>query len=508
VLPTGVGKTLVVCLAPFLLRARRVLVVTPGRLVRAQVSTAFETLADLKRTGVLPVGTLPPAVARVEHRATSTDWAAWRDVDVVIGTRNVLSDGYPEVQRIPKGLFDLVIFDEAHHLPAQVWTAILEATDAPAVLLTATPTRRDGKPLAGELVYAYPLSQAIADGVYAPVNFRPVSVEAEDDPDRALAAAAAGRLASREHRDAGSRLLVRTGTQVDARRLVDVYAAVGVNVGLVLADTAPRTVRRILNDVREGRMHGFVAVGAMIEGFDFPALKIAAYHHPHRSLAPTLQFLGRLSRVTPHGVRGELLAIREQVEGETRELYRQDRDWAELMPEIVDAAQREEQAIRRYVANAHVTGSLDLPPRALTPPKSARIYRLPEGVTPSLDVEPRRIGRAQVVFRLYDAQTALVAFVTHRIARQRWAETPLLDVPEFELHLATWVPAQRALFISTESAPALDELLEHFGVTHNIGHLNARRPRAPGKRRPTPAAISRSACEQHRRAVRRERPTT
>ena len=133
VLPTGVGKTLVLCLAPYLLRARRVLVVTPGRLVRAQVSVAFETLKDLKAAGVLPLDTPTPAVVRVEHRATTADWGDWRKADVVIGTPDVLSHGYPGVERVPQGLFDLVIFDEAHHLPARVWTAILEAIDAPAV---------------------------------------------------------------------------------------------------------------------------------------------------------------------------------------------------------------------------------------------------------------------------------------------------------------------------------------------------------------------------------------
>jgi superfamily II DNA or RNA helicase len=471
VLPTGVGKTLVLCLAPYLLRSRRVLVVTPGRLVRAQVTSAFETLKDLKSAGVLAPDTPSPAVVRVEHRATTADWGDWRNADVVIGTPDVLSHGYPGVERVPQGLFDLVIFDEAHHLPARVWTAILEAIDAPAVLLTATPTRRDGKPLAGDLVYAYPLSQAIADGVYAPVRFRAVTPADGQDPDRAIALAAHDRLADPMHREAGSRLLVRTGTKLEAERLVQVYATVGLDVGLVLGDTAPSTVRRILGDVTEGRLQGFVAVGAMIEGFDFPALKIAAYHHPHRSLAPTLQFLGRLSRVTPHGIRGELLAIPEQVEGETRELYNQDRDWAELMPEIVDAALHEEQAIRHYVANAHVAGPLDVPARAITPPKSARIYRMADDVLPTLDVEPKRIGRADVVFRLYDPGTSLVAFVTHRIVRQRWADTTLLDVPEFDLHLATWVDKQRVLFVSTESGPALDDLLRCFGVAGGVRNL-------------------------------------
>jgi superfamily II DNA or RNA helicase len=293
VLPTGVGKTLVACLAPFLLSPRRVLVIAPGRLVRDQLAAGFSTLVDLVRTGILPADTPLPRVVTIEHRAERTDWPEWRNADVVVGTPNVLSDGFPEVERIPAGMFDLVIFDEAHHLPARVWTAILEAAGAPAVLLTATSTRRDG---VGE-----PTTR------------------------------------SRGHTGRGS----TTYRCICGRR---------PEAGLVLGETAPSTVRRILRDVGAGDMQGFVAVGAMIEGFDFPRLKVAAYHQPHRSLAPTIQFLGRLSRAGPRGVRGELLAIPEQVEGETQELYRADRDWADLMPEIVDAAHEEERRIRRYAA--------------------------------------------------------------------------------------------------------------------------------------------------------------
>jgi superfamily II DNA or RNA helicase len=474
VLPTGVGKTLLLCLAPYLMRARRVLVVTPGRLVRSQVATAFETLQDLKRTGVLPETVTAPRVAVVNHRATNTDWAAWRSASVVVGTPNVLSDGYPQVERLPQDMFDLVIFDEAHHLPARVWEAILQAVDARALLLTATPTRRDGKPLPGELIYSYPLSLAISDGVYAPISFRPVACGEHEDPDQVLATAAAARLADPVHREAGSRLLVRTGTQAQARALLDVYAELGVKLGLVLADTSPATVRQILREVTAGQKQGFVAVGAMSEGFDFPSLKIAAYHHPHRSLAPTLQFVGRLSRVGAEGVRGELLAIPEQVQGETAELYRQRRDWAELMPEIVEAAELREREIRRYVARAERTGPLDIPPRAFAPPRSARIYRLGDGEDPQLDVNPPRLGRADVVFRFHDPPTALVAFVTHRVISQRWARTRMLAVPEFELHLATWVREQNALFVGTESPPALDDMLKAFGVENTVRKLTAR----------------------------------
>ncbi len=46
VLPTGVGKTLVAVLAPYVLDAERVLVVTPARIVRDQVAYEYSQLAQ------------------------------------------------------------------------------------------------------------------------------------------------------------------------------------------------------------------------------------------------------------------------------------------------------------------------------------------------------------------------------------------------------------------------------------------------------------------------------
>ena len=48
VLPTGVGKTLVAVLAPYVLEAERVLVVTPARIVRDQV--AYEFSSSIRRS--------------------------------------------------------------------------------------------------------------------------------------------------------------------------------------------------------------------------------------------------------------------------------------------------------------------------------------------------------------------------------------------------------------------------------------------------------------------------
>lgn len=71
-MPTGSGKTAVLIISAFLLRAKRVLVVTPSRLVREQIATKFRNLTLLKNIGVIsrdcPQATVGPAKPRF-HKA-------------------------------------------------------------------------------------------------------------------------------------------------------------------------------------------------------------------------------------------------------------------------------------------------------------------------------------------------------------------------------------------------------------------------------------------------------
>ncbi len=456
VLPTGVGKTAVMTVAPFLAPSTRSLVIAPSRFVRDQLATAFRTLGDMRASGVVPDDLDSPEVVVQKSRADESDWDRWRSADIVVGTVNVLSHGFPDVTRIPPGIFDLLIFDEAHHLPATAWTAILDAVPAPSALFTATPFRRDQQRLPGEIAFSYSLRRAIDDGVFAPVTFVPVDVPHNADKDSALAQAAVNRLRSQEHSAAGSRILVRTATVDDARHLVSLYADLGVALDLVDASTSPRAFARTISSLNSGEKLGIACVGALIEGFDFPQLKIAAYHAPHRTLAPTLQFIGRLAR-TGGGVSGELLATRGDVTDETRELYREDQAWEKLLPDIVDAAVEQERRLRRYVHEARQDGTPEIAPLAFTPPKSVHIYRT-NGLVIDLDVSPSSIAGSDVVYRFFNAATNLLALVTRRIQHPRWLRTDALDFMSHALHLATWVENRAILFITTDSPPALKEL--------------------------------------------------
>src|SRR5919108_2424977 len=95
VLPTGVGKTAVMCGLPFLLPAHRILVVVPTRLLRDQIAREFEQLATLKTVGALVEDVELPVVRRVDRRLTSTEaWSELEACDVAVGTPAVLSSTY------------------------------------------------------------------------------------------------------------------------------------------------------------------------------------------------------------------------------------------------------------------------------------------------------------------------------------------------------------------------------------------------------------------------------
>jgi superfamily II DNA or RNA helicase len=465
ILPTGVGKTAIATLAPYVLGVKRVLVVVPGKLIRSQIAASFIARVGARAAAGLPQGAALPKVAIAEHRASKKDWSRWRRSDVVIGTPSVLSPGHAGVGEMPRELFDLVIFDEAHHLPAKTWTDLLESTDARAVLLTATPFRNDGKRLPGDLVYTYPLARAIERKVFGEVTYVPVEDVPGEDLDLTIAKAAAQRLESPEHTAARSRLLVRTDSVEHAESLRTLYSEVGVPLGVIVHYTGWDDAQKMRAEVEEGTLMGFVCVGALTEGFDFPALKIGAYHVPHKTLGPTLQFLGRLSRVGEIG--GELLASRAAVTGETAALYREDAAWQQLLPELLDSAIAEEREIRGFVDHATVAGPLDLSPMSLTPARSVHIYMTTS--SPDLGTDINHLGGAKIVQRIVHQESSMIAFVTRRIQRPAFLRLDLLDVPIYELHIVTWVEETGVLFVSTTTDTARRDLLD--GV-------------APGPRRP------------------------
>ncbi|MFI5590136.1 DEAD/DEAH box helicase [Amycolatopsis sp. NPDC051758] len=463
-MPTGSGKSAVMTLLPFLLGSKRILVVTPSRLLRDQLETEFMLLRVLRRTGVVQEGLPGPRTTAVSKRLSEE--GAWEDLrafDVVIGTPNVLSPAYQSIVDPPAELFDLIVFDEGHHTPAHTYLELLRSLGpAPMVLFTATPMRRDKQPLPATPVYTYSLTQALADQVLSPIDFHPVEVAPHagaEERDTALATAAITRVKSPQHARSESKIIARTSSVKHAEDLVERYRCLGAPMGLITAKTSISQARKTLRQVEDGFLHGLVSVGVLGEGFDMPRLKVAAYHRPHSTLPATLQFLGRITRLLPAG----LLAIREDVNDETRDLYNSDVAWATLVPALADAAVADEARRREYLRSFDPEPTEPLSLAGIHPRKDVQVFRVREDLL-DLRTSLAKLGDGDVVYQGCDADGQVLVVVTEHLIRPDWLAADTLDRFGYEIHVAVHHRKRGLVFVHGTRDKTVADLLEALNV--------------------------------------------
>lgn len=297
--PTGSGKTAIALATPYLVESSRTLVVVPSTQLRNQIVSAFENQEVLRQMGALG-GPDNPKVLEVKGRFTS--WLDCENADVVVALPQSISpELYDEGSKPPADLFDLVIVDEAHHVPAPTWRAILDQFDgAKKVLLTATPKRRDGKRIPGDMVFHYPLRAAMSDGYYKTVEPRLLNVSASAqrrECDELIRDEILNEFSRPEH--ASSTLLVRAGTRARVTELVQLYGDAGIEVVALTSDLGEVRRTQIVEGLKDGSIRAVAVVGMLGEGFDLPSLRLAAYHDKHKSVASTIQLIGRLVRSHP-----------------------------------------------------------------------------------------------------------------------------------------------------------------------------------------------------------------
>jgi len=225
VMPTGSGKTAVLMLAAFVLRAERVLVISPSRLVCDQTAKEFQSLELLRKLSALENVLGTHTVCNLKHKLTSTaDWASLQEFDVVVSTPNCISPAYEEIANPPPDFFDLVLFDEAHHAPAKTWKAIVSAfPHAKKVHFTATPFRSDRKEIEGTIVYEFSVREAYEDKIFGSIRFVPVAVKKQASEDVAIAQKAQEIFDTDRAGNFDHYLMVRTNTKRHARLLKKVY---------------------------------------------------------------------------------------------------------------------------------------------------------------------------------------------------------------------------------------------------------------------------------------------
>lgn len=461
VMPTGSGKTAVMTLVALGLARNRLLVIAPSRVVREQIALEFQTLGTAREAGCLPDDLVAPRVRTVRKQLSSPH--KWRELEayhVVVATPKCVSPKEMGVcEDAPIDLFDTIFFDEAHHLPASTWRALVQHfADARVATFTATPYRNDKKPIPGEIVYSYPLGRAIEAGIYRRIEFVPVPVLGTKQQRNSRLARRAKELLHEERNRGEAKLLVRVGRIKDTQPVKALYEQQGLNLQIVTSDRSwswnEAAIKRAAED---DNCHGLICVGMLGEGLDLPALRIAVMHEPHRSFPITLQFIGRICRTSgQQGDTAKLLAIPDEVEEHTRALYQADANWAVLIPGLADAAVGREKARRQFVKDhwdpASQVGQVSV--HTLRPSFSVAVYQAEDQGT-GLAVEPAVGGDTELVQSLHSGVSDSKEWrvlITRSVGRPPWTTSDSLLDANHDLHI--YYRVDGVLFECT-SAPAI-----------------------------------------------------
>ena len=336
-LPVGCGKSGVAAILPFGIAEGRVLVIAPNLTIKKELYRAFDITNKPKcfwrQRGVLA----PRDMANGPYVCTldTGNLSVCDKSHIVLTNIQQLGTNTDKwLPRFPKDFFDLIIVDEAHHSAAASWQRVFERfADAKVVNLTATPFRTDRQKIEGELVFRYPFKSASIKGYVKKLKASYVApseltftmegeervftleevIEMKEETwfSRGVALSTPcnvsivdNSLEKLEHlRQTGTRhQLIAVACSINhARQIRSLYQERGYETAIVHSspdkEAAEKANEEVMRDLYSGILDCIVQVQMPGEGFDHPKLSVAAIFRPFRSLAPYIQFVGRILRV-------------------------------------------------------------------------------------------------------------------------------------------------------------------------------------------------------------------
>jgi superfamily II DNA or RNA helicase/predicted Fe-Mo cluster-binding NifX family protein len=291
VLPVGCGKSGLIAIAPFAVRAQRALVIAPG--------------ANIQQ------------IAGEENR--------WLD-------------------DLDANFFDLILVDEAHHNTAESWQQVKRRfPNARIINFSATPTRADGQVMEGEIIYSFPVLSAIEAGYVKRLRakmLRPTELRYVDRSDgqeriigpdevRELGEADAefrrGIVMSEETLgsivDQSIMELRRLREETSERRLKIIASALNYNHCIQITEAfRARGMRaayvhsreaqaneRVFQQLENHELDVIVQARMLGEGFDHRFLSVAMVGSIFANLGPFVQFVGRIMRAIEQNAPGHRL---------------------------------------------------------------------------------------------------------------------------------------------------------------------------------------------------------
>lgn len=333
-IPVGCGKTGLCSLLPLGLAQGRVLIIAPNLTIKKGLYEAMDVTNKQKcfwlKTGVLQPEQLlaGPWTCTLDSGNIST---AEKSHIVITNIQQLATNVDKWLTQFTDNFFDIIIVDEAHHSAAASWQKVIDRfPSAKVVLLTATPFRSDRKELDGELVYRYSFRSATLKGYIKRLKASYVAPETIElgfsDKDGKVytlnevmklkeetwfsRGVALARVCNQHIVDSSLQKLEdlrQSGTQHQliavacsinhGREIRSLYRERGFTAEIIHSKQTAEEQGAVLADLRNGTLDCIIQVQMLGEGFDHPKLSVAAIFRPFRSLAPYIQFVGRIMRV-------------------------------------------------------------------------------------------------------------------------------------------------------------------------------------------------------------------
>jgi excisionase family DNA binding protein len=332
-LPVGCGKSGLAAILPFGIARGRVLVIAPNLTIKDELQKTLDITNRQKcfwrRMHVLTDADMiaGPYVCTLESGNVSV---CEQSHIVLTNIQQLATNAEKWLDQFPVNFFDLIIVDEAHHGAASSWKLVFSRfPDAKLVNLTATPFRSDRQEIDGDLIYRYPFKSASIKGYLkrlkatyvAPTELtftvkdieRTFSLDevlemkeeewfsrgvALSDPcnvsivDNSLEKLERLRLSGTKHQIIAVACSINHG-----QRIRSLYEERGYNAEVIHSKLDSDKQEEIIRDLKNGSLDCIVQVAMLGEGFDHPKLSVAAIFRPFRTLAPYIQFVGRILRV-------------------------------------------------------------------------------------------------------------------------------------------------------------------------------------------------------------------
>jgi len=471
VLPTGTGKTETMLATLVYRRLERTLVLVPSDTLRSQIATKFISLGVLPEAQVIDHDLAKPRVAIITTGIKSIGEleSIIRNANVIVALPNVLEASNAEVVRRLAEAFSDLIVDEAHHITARTWQGVREHFEAKRILqFTATPFRRDGKRVDGKIIFNYKLGDAQAAGYYRPINLKTIE-EYGDEEARDIAIAEEAIATLRHDRDElklDHLLMARTSSKDRAEAVGRIYQRFAPDLKpVVVYSGAGRTLinREALTQLFDRGPDGarvVICVDMLGEGFDLPYLKVAALHDTHKSLAVTLQFIGRFTRKGPANKIGEATVVTNiadpDAEAKLADLYAEGADWDLLIKRLSEERIAQELRLQDVVIALKEVGDLhaNLSLWNLRPALSAQLFRTKSKDWNPLAFESVLQKDSESWYALSDQDNVLVAVVC-RSSNVTWGNYQNVYDTIYDLLIVRWDKAAGALCLFASDYDAL-----------------------------------------------------